>query len=153
MAIPHRSLGSTHPIKHISHIYIYIYMDRYSIYVKYPSTQRWHRLPNLPSPWKIVSIGDRENFNEMSPTTTPGDFVAIRSNTSLGFTKNVFIEYFLSLIYYHLKVYKERSDTPKSKTIYYLWVKCLLITTWPTWMWCFAPAVFNNSDFTIYEPL
>ena len=71
------------------------------MYVKYPSTRRWHRLPNPPSPRKIVSFGDSEILNERSPTTTPGDFAVIRSNTSLGFTKNVFMEYFLSLIYYH----------------------------------------------------
>ena len=41
----------------------------------------------------------------------------MRSNTSLGFTKNEFMEYSLSLIYYHQKVYKERSNTTKSKTL------------------------------------
>ena len=57
----------------IYHIFIHIYVARYFIYVKYPSTQRF-------------------------PPQYPGDFAAMRSNTSLGFTKNVFMEYFLSLI-------------------------------------------------------
>ena len=50
----------------------------------------------------------------------------------------------LNLLIFNLlssKVSKDLSYVPKSKTIYHLWVKCIVVTVWLTWSKCFAPTV------------
>ena len=154
MAIPHRSLGSAHRIGCVCCECVCANI-----------WSRWIVLPpkdDTPSPpppsgrsvhsetaWKPHLKGLPWQY---PGTLRPRDLI-LHWDLPKTYLWSIFFNLLNLLIFDLLSSKGIKGAQLCSKTIYHLWVKCIVVTMWLTWSKCFASTAFNNSDLTTYKHL